>query len=152
MRLYRPHVPLLIQCLVAQRQLNGEQRDIALRVIGGVAVELGRVPSHRFQLGVMLLLLFGEGVPAQLDHNPPLMLRERRWKPKRGWRYTPDANDPDYLIWRTAEDHRIKTFVRGDGAQLSDAGKRRKEIRRRNRETRPRRKWPSRRIPSRPMR
>jgi hypothetical protein len=75
-----------------------------------------------------------------LDHDPPLNLRDRT---KDGG-YLPEANDPDWLIWRTAEDHWLKTYVRGDGAQLSDAGKRRKELKRKRKATRPKRKWPSR--------
>ena len=103
--------------------------------------------SKKQRLHDYLAALFGDQL-VHLDHDPPLMLRVRT---KNGG-YLPDANDPDYLVWRTADDHRIKTFVKGDGAQLSDAGKRRKEIKRRKKATRLKWQWPKRKLQSRPMR
>jgi len=91
---------------------------------------------------MMLWTMFGME-PVQLDHEPALELREFN---ARRHQFKPAANDPNYLIWRTAENHRIKTFVRGDGAQLSDAGKRRKEIRRKLKAGRIKRAWPKRRL------
>jgi hypothetical protein len=64
-----------------------------------------------------LTLLFAEPLAVHLDHEPPL--RERAFNERTG-KYTPDANDPDYLIYRTPEEHRIKTFVRGDHGQYPD--------------------------------
>lgn len=46
----------------------------------------------------------------ELDHDPALGLRERT--PDGG--YIPDQHDPDYLVWRDAEEHAVKT--RGNGA------------------------------------
>ena|SRR5215475_1972261 len=101
-----------------------------------------RVPL-KTQLTVALRQLF-KGASCHLDHEPALMLRERR----SDGGYIPDACDPEYLIWRTVEDHRIKTYVRGDGAQLPDAGKRRKEIRRQQKANpkRWKRQWPKRKF------
>ena len=75
----------------------------------------------------MLGRMFGDQ-KVHLDHDPPLMLRHIIDAEK--GIYDPAANNPRYLVYRTEEEHRLKTYVRGDGAQLSDAGKRRKEIRR----------------------
>lgn len=46
----------------------------------------------------------------ELDHQPALGLRERTEDGK----YIPDEHDPDYLVWRDAEEHAVKT--RGNGA------------------------------------
>jgi len=46
----------------------------------------------------------------QLDHDPALGLRDR--SPDGG--YIPHEHDPDYLVWRDAEEHAVKT--RGNGA------------------------------------
>ena len=133
MRLPRPHIRIDVKIAVADRQLR-ERGIVAL-----FPSETGKRPNKARMLLNMLRTLLGDP-PWHLDHEPPLMLRDRT----RLGGYLPDANDPDWLIWRTEEDHRLKTFVRGDGAQLSDAGKRRKAIRKRKKATRPKRKWPSR--------
>jgi hypothetical protein len=144
MRLPRPRIPIDVKLAVADRQLR-ERNTVALFAVELiVTTEMGsanpRPPSRTAQLANMLRTLFGTE-PVHLDHDPPLMLR--MFNVNRGT-YVPDANDPNYLCWRTKENHRVKTFIRGDGAQLSDAGKRRKEIRKRKKATRPKRKWPSR--------
>jgi hypothetical protein len=46
---------------------------------------------------------------AQLDHDPALGLRH--FDQATG-RYTPDANDPHHLKWRSKEEHRAKTSGR----------------------------------------
>lgn len=130
----RPRVPVAVQIAVAERQLR-ERGTVPM-----FASLPGTQPSAVHRLRSMLVALFGKE-PCHLDHDPPLMLR---WRTAAG--YSPDANDPEFLVWRTAEEHRIKTYVRGDGAQLSDMGKRRKEIRRRKKAERPRRKWPKRKL------
>ena len=137
MRLERPYTPLDVRCQVIARQL------IAAGKLATV-LAADTQPTMTAKLLYMLQAHFGAG-PCHLDHDPPLCLRHRR---KNG-RYVPDANDPKYLIWRTAEDHHIKTYVRGDGAQLSDAGKRRKEIKRRRKLARPKYPWPKRKLRSR---
>jgi len=74
----------------------------------------------------ILLVLFPAG-DYQLDHDPALINRPYNPKIKNvAARYTPNANDPNYLIYRTKEDHDIKTRVHGDGAQYSDLALRRK--------------------------
>ena len=126
MKLHRPYIPIDVRLKVAERQLG---RSWSIR---------GQSPKERLRL--MLKLLFANQ-PFQLDHDPALVNRKFN---KRNHRYTPDANDPDYLIYRTKDAHDIKTRVRGDGAQHSDLGLRRKMKRIERRETRPIKKIPSR--------
>ena len=126
MKLVRPYIPIDVRLKVAERQLghswsiNGQGRKERLRL--------------------MLKLLFANE-PFQLDHDPALTNRPYNKKTRR---YTPDANDPDYLVYRSTAGHEIKTRVRGDGAQHSDLGLRRKMKRIERRETRPIKKIPSR--------
>jgi hypothetical protein len=118
--------------MMQQRGLTEDLLRIsALPKVNGVKLEL------------MLIRMFGT-TRVHLDHDPPLMLRRRT----RNGGYKPDANDPEHLIYRTAEEHFIKTWMRGDGAQLSDAGKRRKELRRQRKldPRRRKRKWPKRNL------
>ncbi len=145
MRLPRPHVPIAVKIAVAKRQLAA-RGTVALFAAPGPLQDAKPLSGKR-QLVSMLWTLLGDP-PWHLDHDPPLMQRVRT---KDGG-YRPGANNEDYLVWRTAEDHRLKTYIRGDGAQLSDAGKRRKEIRRKRKATRPKWKWPARKLQSRPMR
>jgi hypothetical protein len=130
MKLKRPYVPIKVRLVVAERQLA--QAGIAEAFFTAASADL----TKRERLTVLLWFLFRDE-PYHLDHDPPLNLREHD-----KWGYIPDANDPDYLIYRTKQEHRIKTYVHGDGAQLSDAGKRRKEIKRKRK--RPSRPWPKR--------
>ena len=51
---------------------------------------------------------------AQLDHDPALILRPFN---ERTGKYTPDANDPAYLIYRDPADHLQKTTGRKPGAE-----------------------------------
>jgi hypothetical protein len=126
-RLHRPYIPLAVRVQVAERQLG-----------------LKSVSRRRGSLSVILkgclVALFG-GRAAQLDHDPALVNR-RRFYSKHGMFYRPDANDPDYLVYREKHDHEIKTRVRGDGAQLSDLA----QVRKRKRKLKVKRKykWPSR--------
>jgi hypothetical protein len=133
-KLVRPHIPIRVQLEVIARQLQASgQLDDVLR-----AEALTKNGSVR--LVYMLGRMFGDQ-KVHLDHDPPLCLREIV-DAERGI-YKPDANDPEFLIYRTAEEHRVKTFIHGEGAQLCDAGKRRKEIRRKRKEQMPRpNRWP----------
>jgi hypothetical protein len=56
--------------------------------------------------------LFGDR-PYHLDHDPALILRKFN---KRTGKYTPNANDPDYLIYRARDEHQQKTTGRKPGA------------------------------------
>lgn len=134
MKLPRPYIPLATRLIVARRQAlkcgydpNGE-------------VMFAILPKAQ-QLKALLRVLFGDA-PVHLDHHPALENRQRI-----GDRYLPDANDPDYLTYRTAHDHHIKTSVRGDGAQFADNVIAKRERRRRKKLEGKRRKfkWPKRR-------
>lgn len=129
MKLVRPHIPIRVRLEVIARQVQ-------LRDVLQAAAHFQNASER---LKYLLWSKFGSR-KHHLDHDPPLCLREIIDADI--GKYQPDANDPNFLIYRTEEDHRIKTFVRGDGAQLSDAAKRRKEINR-NRIKRPSR-WPPR--------
>ena len=69
------------------------------------------------------------------------------WNEQAGY-YYPDANDPEFLIYRTKAAHDIKTRVHGDGAQLSDLAIARKRKRQERKLARPRHKWASRPWPT----
>lgn len=120
MKLPRPYIPLRTRCLVAGLQIIRKYPAATLPLTDE------NLPL-RLQLDNLLFQLF-HGAPAHLDHDPPLCNRELLQVDVRGeviTRYTPDANDTDYLIYRKVEDHKTKTFVRGDGALRSDMAQRR---------------------------
>jgi hypothetical protein len=134
MKLVRPHIPLRVRLHVIAQQLH--EHGQLIDVLAAISL-----PQDKDRLTFMLKRLFGDE-KVHLDHDPPLCLREII--DAECGLYRPDANDARYLAYRTEEEHRLKTFVRGDGAQLSDAGKRRKEIRRKRREIPRPSRWPPR--------
>ena len=133
MRLLRPYISYAVRETVVLRQLAAAS-VIPNRYIKYFGSAKARVTAYLGEL-------FG-GEPAQLDHDPALQNRPFDNKTQK---YTPDANDPEYLIYRTKQAHKIKTLVRGDGAQLSDAAIARKRKRQRRER---RHKWPSRELRS----
>jgi hypothetical protein len=139
MRLYRPYVPIAVRIKVAERQLLTWKTHDQVFV-----ASLQKLSPSRY-LEALLAYMFYSFV-FHLDHDPAL---ENRPFNKRTKKYTPDANDPEFLIYRTKEDHRIKTLVRGDGAQLSDAAIARKRKRKERKMRRPKTRWPSRPLRSR---
>lgn len=158
-RLYRPHIPLDVRCRVAMRQLGGFDIDRKIELEHPGAGGIGYT-----KLLAMLLMeladLFGSCalVDLRLDHNPALGVRQKRRRGKITV-YTPDANDPDFLIYRDKHAHHIKTNVRGDGAQYSDTVLMKRERRRKRKKTKRKAKHMSRPIlarrnpwPSRPFR
>ncbi len=133
----RPYVPLSVRVKVAERQI-GKFRPFY-------------VNSDRERLSYFLRLL-GNGAPMQLDHDPALILR--KFSPRTG-KYTPDANDPDFLVYREKADHLEKTVGRKAGAERtvttkgSDIGLKAKFARLEGRtKQRPKMKIPSRPFPS----
>lgn len=138
MRLPRPHIPLGVRLQVAQRQLlaadvnifqHARREDEAL---GGMLARL---------LDILKTAYYAEHL--QLDHDPALALRKFN---KRTGKYKPDANDPAYLKYRPTDDHRTKTFIRGEHGQRSDSAQITRE-RRRLRPKKPKRKIPQRKNP-----
>jgi hypothetical protein len=137
MKLPRPYIPLQTRIVVAGRQYSDQRLPWN---------EIHIAWPKKIVLEYMLNRLFG-GQPYHLDHEPSLAVR-KKIRDKNGVviRYSPDANDPDFLVYRRAEDHKLKTNVRGDGAQYPDRV-RIKKIRRIER-PKPKQKynWPKRRF------
>lgn len=130
------HVPIGIQLAVAERQIGNQENALA-PYIGSVTrwrQEHGREMSASRALNIALRLLFGDAT-VNLDHTWALIDRPYNPRIKNvAARYTPHANDPDYMEWRpkardAERSHDIKTFVRGDNGQLSDIGLRNKQRR-----------------------
>lgn len=122
-KLHRPYILLAVRVKVAERQFN--QRT------GLHACKPGRMSDGRWLI-ILLSELFGDKKYA-LDHNPALVNRRQRKHRDGSVSYIPDANDPDFLLYREdgpGSNHDIKTRVRGDGAQLSDLAIARKRKRR----------------------
>jgi hypothetical protein len=154
MRLLRPYIPVSVRLQVAASQCKLDYPVLTSGI-------LNSKKSYSEKLNHLLYLLFGAYNIYHLDHDPAL---ENRLKviDENGIHtaYIPDANDPRYLIFRTAEDHKTKTLIRGDGALRSDVSQRRylnkvaenRGLRKKkpsrkitNRKT----KWPSRQFPKR---
>lgn len=99
------------------------------------------------------------GKRVHFDHNPPLALRRRVGAPdlfpslddynKEPSTYHPNANDPAYIDVVSIEGHNIRTNQKR-GLYLSDASRIAKQ-RRREKPPKAKRKWPSRKIESRPF-
>lgn len=155
-RLKRPHIPLAVRVQVAARQAGFVNLDLFLRLHKGcLKIVLDRLlygddlgPGAGFQRGQAI----------NLDHDPALVNRPFN---KRTGKYTPDANDPAALVYRTKTDHNIKTRIRGAGAQHSDLGlarknkriarnrdpkRRRAKLRSRGFQKGPKRRWPRRKV------
>ncbi len=113
MRLPRPYVPLSIRLQVAAQQA----RELWALEPAQIKEILGYRWTLSAKLEALLVFTFANK-PVELDHEPALA--HRAFNPRTG-KYTPDANDPAYLVWRLANDHYRKTYQRGDGARRSDA-------------------------------
>lgn len=112
----RPYIPVDVRCYVVLRQVGDLWPD---KLVEESRHNLGALLSEKL---VHLAATLGcEVRDLRLDHNPALILREFN---RRTGRYKPDANDWDFLIYRTAHDHHLKTNVRGDGALRSDTAAR----------------------------
>ena len=118
MRLLRPYIPYSVRVHVAARQV------VEAGLTWCTNAELDALPDTRKLRALLLILFCGEKV--HLDHDPALENRVAvRNKAGLVVGYIPDANNPDFLIYRLVEGHRIKTYVRGDGALRSDVSQRR---------------------------
>ena len=130
-RLHRPTIPLDVKYRVALRQLGEFWPDDALKAhAGGLGAFLDRL------LEKLAELLNCETDDLRLDHDPALATRQRVGDGKKTI-YAPDANDPNYLIYREKHAHHIKTNIRGDGAQYPDRVLIKRERRRRQGEKHP---------------
>lgn len=114
-RLLRPTIPLNVRCRVALRQLGEMWPEAVIE-----ANQRGYGRLLRQLLARLAGLLGCEPSALRLDHNPALAIRQKVERKGVHVGYRPDANDPEYLIYRDAHAHHIKTNVRGDGAQHPD--------------------------------
>jgi hypothetical protein len=115
MKLPRPYIPLSVCVQVAERQVQASGSPMWALYQSAQAINpwpLGR------KLRVLLNDLFGDQ-HYQLDHDPALILRKFKRdsrKPMAAW-FTPNANDPKYLLYRATTDHLQKTTGRKPGAE-----------------------------------
>jgi len=132
-RLPRPNIPTAVELAVALRQIGDAPDTIKAKV--AVAKKARRLGAERD--GSLFVLACTLACPVdvlQLDHDPALENREKVFKNGIHVDYKPAANDPDWLFYRPhgpefAGSHKIKTLVRGDHGQYSDAGLARKNKR-----------------------
>lgn len=132
MKLYRPHIPLEVRCEVAARQAGYDKTSAAVLL----SVNTGRFKALLGPLLMQVSYRLGCKVnDLHLDHDPALATRTKRshFNGKR-WIafYSPDANDPAYLIYREKHAHQIKTNVRGEHGQFPDRVLIKRERKRRN--------------------
>lgn len=124
MALYRPYIPLSVKVQVAERQVR-EAGSVfwPLYLSGTQAAEhLGEPWSLTRRLRVLLGDLFPYG-NYQLDHDPALEQRPQRRGGLGRTKYTPDANDPEHLVYRTKAIHLMKTTGRKPGAEKTVTSK-----------------------------
>lgn len=119
MKRNRPYIPLAVRVEVAERQVRESGSVFWPLYLSEISIcEKAKSP---WGMGARLRVLMGElerSGPCQLDHDPALVLREfkiDRRKPPAAW-YTPNANDPDFLIYRPDDQHQQKTTGRKPGA------------------------------------
>ena len=118
MKRVRPHIPLSVRVAVAERMARRRASETFERTYWRLYQSrlLVITPSNPWplkdRLESLLYHLFG-GEKAHLDHDPALILRP--FNAATG-KYVPDANDPDYLIYRTVAEHLQKTVGRTVGA------------------------------------
>ena len=132
MRRPRPYVPISTRIVVALKQCERKVPfEQLFEPFKSVADMLDRTPEQvhggKTLLDKLLATLFPDNSKYHLDHDPPLAARQFN---SRTGKYTPAANDPAYLIYRKAEDHRIKTLIRGEHGQYSDIALIKRERRR----------------------
>lgn len=146
-RLLRPPIPLSVKLEVATRQYKASNPHFpkSTETIADSILQTN-LPLQR-KLDWMLRLLYHEDKPkVHLDHDPALENRTKIFKNGRHVEYDPPANDPNYLLYRTAHEHHIKTNVRGDGAQYPDRVLAKRERHRKKRATKKKSKWPARKM------
>lgn len=129
-RLPRPYIPVSVRIKVAEDQLRRRINDPSVLPL------LSRTLQPRSRYLVWLLGQLFKEEPCDLDHDPPLAARKKIKRDGIVVGYKPDANDPQYLVYRLVDDHRVKTNVRGEHGQYSD----RALIKRERRRERPRKK------------
>jgi hypothetical protein len=113
MRRPRPYISIATRILVAERQLFLQEGHLHRSPLLEKYRCLHIGKKDRLQW--LLKVLFQDDVP-QLDHDPALILRP--FNEETG-KYDPDANDPEFLVWREKADHQEKTTGRRPGARCT---------------------------------
>lgn len=123
MALYRPHIPLSVKVQVAERQVRESGSVLWPLYLSGTqaAKNLGKPWSLTRKLRVLLGDLFPYG-NFQLDHDPALEQRSKGLRKGKSY-YIPDANHPEYLVYRTKALHLMKTTGRKPGAEKTATSK-----------------------------
>lgn len=143
-RLYRPHIPTDVRCVVALRQLGyDDETSKIMRATHDRA--MGRLLDNL--LGRLADTMGCAKKDLRLDHQPALALREKVIRDGHHVGYSPDANDPEHLLYRPhgaqhEGSHDVKTRIRGDRGQYSDVVLIKRQ-RRRERAPRPKAKIPN---------
>ena len=114
MKRVRPHIPLSVRVAVAERMVmwSDNQTYWQLYQSRKLLVSPANPWPLKDRLESLLYHIFADE-KAHLDHSPALILRP--FNAATG-KYVPDANDPDYLIYRTVAEHLKKTIGRTVGA------------------------------------
>lgn len=110
----RPHIPLHIRVQVAERQLSESGSILWALYASAVSMNsnIGAPLTLTHRLRILLGHLFPDG-KFELNHTPALILRKFNG---RTGRYTPAANDPNYLEYLSVEGHQKRTTGRNPGA------------------------------------
>lgn len=101
----RPPIPLWVRIFVAVRQISAK----------GIPLPDNRGLTRKQHLELLLKLLFGEAwTRAECDHRPPLGMRDYNQRVKvLADRYTPNANDPNFLEYILDDEHLDRSAGRG---------------------------------------
>ena len=165
-RIPRPYIPIETRCRVVLRQLGEMFRDQVIKAykpqpgdaylkgIGVVITRRGLKVLLQEKLAILAETMNCQVSDFNLDHDPPLAAREKKWRNGQIVGYIPDANDPEHLFYRPhgpqfEGSHLIKTNVRGDRGQYPDRVLiKRQQRREMGKRPTPKRKWPSRPFPA----
>lgn len=112
-RLVRPHIPVEIRAKVIMRQAIECGMDRS-------AIDLLPQAMKPSRIVRFLLARLFPGEQVHLDHDPALGARKKVYRNGVHVDYSPKANDPRYLIYRTKTEHQLKTNVRGEHGQYPD--------------------------------
>lgn len=154
MRLPRPYIPWSVREQVIDRQMAAAKFTPSLAA--GLATSVEQRVRWKTEE-------FFAGRAVELHHRPALVNREIAFWPERQrdgyatfrisgvlYRYEPDANDPDHLVYLSTDEHDVETRVRGQRGQHSDLALARKRKRKERKLKRPRRRLRSRGFARRP--
>lgn len=127
-KLPRPHIPLAVRLLVAERQAREIETMMPMSHHAIIDAIINGPGTDTLKLRSLLDILTNcnGGKRLELHHRPALLNREQVKILGVVVGYIPDANDHRHLVYLPEDEHDIETRVRGQGAQLSDLGQARK--------------------------